>query len=54
MPEQRCVCGHAYSIHRPNSSLGNRNECWALNADPRQYGRWCNCRQYQPAAEGEP
>lgn len=50
MPEQRCVCGHPFSIHRLNRQLGSRNECWALNDQPPP--RYCGCRQFMQAAPG--
>jgi hypothetical protein len=49
MSEQACVCGHPFSIHRLNRKIGNRNECWAMNADPMKT-RYCQCRAYQAAA----
>lgn len=55
MPEQTCQCTHAFSIHRLNRQIGNRNECWATDLVRSQIDgkhRTCQCRQFRPRAPG--
>lgn len=53
MSEQRCVCGHPFSIHKLNRAIGNRNECWFKPRIGQEL--WCQCRQFEAAgpAPGE-
>lgn len=43
---ERCVCGHPLTLHKLNPQIGDRNECWALNAD-QMVSRYCQCHQYR-------